>query len=118
MYIKEAAERVGLAAHTLRFYEHEGLLPFIKRDSNGNRMFYEKDLSWIDLIVCLRKTDISLSELREFVELTNEEECTELKSKLILGKYKQKMIEKQRDLDKAVVKIKERMQSFDELETK
>ncbi|MGP7815626.1 MerR family transcriptional regulator [Niallia sp. 01092] len=117
-YIKEAAEKVGLPAHTLRYYEQEGLLPFIKRDNNGNRMFDEKDLSWIELIICLRKTDISLSELREIVELTKEGGCTELKRKQILGKYKQKMMEKQKDLDKAVVKIKERMQYFDELEKK
>lgn len=71
--IKEVSEKVGLPAHTLRYYEQEGLLPFIKRDANGNRIFNENDLTWLELVICLRKTDIALSELREIVELTKKE---------------------------------------------
>lgn len=40
-HIKEAAAKVGLPTHTLRYYEQQGLLPFIKRDENGNRIFSE-----------------------------------------------------------------------------
>ena len=29
-HIKEAAAKVGLPTHTLRYYEQQGLLPFIK----------------------------------------------------------------------------------------
>jgi MerR family transcriptional regulator, aldehyde-responsive regulator len=118
IYIKEAAEKVGLPASTLRYYEQEGLLPLIKRDENGNRIFDETDLSWIELIVCFRKTDLALSELRAIVELTKEGESTARKRKQIFEKHKEKMMEKQRDLDIAFKKIETKIEYYDELEKK
>lgn len=35
--IKEASEKVNLTPYTLRYYEKEGLLPLVGRDSHGNR---------------------------------------------------------------------------------
>ncbi|MFN2747368.1 MerR family transcriptional regulator [Bacillus sp. z60-18] len=114
--IKEVAEKVGLPTHTLRYYEKEGLLPFIKRDANGNRIFEEKDLSWLELVICLRKTDIALSELRDIVNLTREGDWTVPKRKQILEQHKEKMLEKQRDLDRAFIKIDEKIIYYDSLE--
>ncbi|MCY8225106.1 MerR family transcriptional regulator [Bacillus haynesii] len=116
--IKEVAEKVGLPTHTLRYYEKEGLLPFIKRDANGNRIFEEKDLSWLELVICLRKTDIALSELREIVNLTKEGDWTVLKRKQILEKHKEKMLEKQRVLERTFLKIDEKIMYYDGLEKK
>jgi DNA-binding transcriptional MerR regulator len=118
MHIKEAAEKIGLPTHTLRYYEQEGLLPFIKRDENGNRIFNEADLLWLELIVCLRKTDIPLSELRAIVELTKEGESTASQRKQIFEKHKEKMMEKQRNLDNAFTKIESKIEYYDELEKK
>jgi DNA-binding transcriptional MerR regulator len=116
LYIKEAAEKFGLPTHTLRYYEQEGLLPFLKRDENGNRVFEESDLSWLELIICLRKTDIALSKLREIVELTTEGDWTIPQRKRILEDHKEKMFEKQRQLDRAFAKIDHKLHYYDELE--
>ncbi|MGO4546327.1 MerR family transcriptional regulator [Paenibacillus sp. 2TAB23] len=116
IHIKEAAEKIGLPAHTLRYYEQEGLLPFIKRDEHGNRIFNESDLLWLELIICLRKTDIPLSELRAIVELTKEGDSTALQRKQILEKHKEKMMEKKRDLDDAFSKIELKIGYYDEIE--
>ncbi|MCY7779722.1 MerR family transcriptional regulator [Bacillus haynesii] len=116
--IKEVAEKVGLPTHTLRYYEKEGLLPFIKRDANGNRIFEEKDLSWLELVICLRKTDIALSELREIVNLTKEGDWTVPKRKQILEKHKEKMLDKQRVLERTFLKIDEKIMYYDGLEKK
>jgi len=118
IHIKEAAEQVGLPAHTLRYYEQEGLLPFINRDENKNRIFNESDLLWLELIICLRKTDIPLSELRTVVELTKEGDCTASQRKQIFEKHKEKMMKKQRDLDNAFIKIESKIEYYDELEKK
>jgi len=118
IYIKEAADKIGLPAHTLRYYEQEGLLPFIKRDENGNRIFNEADLLWLELIVCLRKTDIPLSELRAIVELTKVGDSTASQRKQIFEKHKEKMMEKQRDLDNAFIKIDLKIEYYDVLEKK
>ncbi|MGF0068765.1 MerR family DNA-binding transcriptional regulator [Candidatus Spyradosoma sp. SGI.093] len=33
--ISQAAEKFGITAHTLRFYDKEGLLPFVDRGAGG-----------------------------------------------------------------------------------
>lgn len=118
MHIKEAADKIGLPTHTLRYYEQEGLLPFITRDENGNRIFNEADLVWLEFIICLRKTDIPLSELRAIVELTKEGDSTASQRKQIFEKHKEKMMEKQRDLDNAFNKIETKIEYYHDLEKK
>ncbi|MBU8589260.1 MerR family transcriptional regulator [Priestia megaterium] len=116
--IKEAAAKVGLPTHTIRYYEQEGLLPLVKRDGNGDRIFDEKDLEWLELILCSRKTDIALSELRKVVELTQEGEYTFSLRKRIYEKHKEKIMEKQRELDKAFREIENKIKYYDNLEKK
>ena len=117
-HIKEAAAKIGLPTHTLRQYEQEGLLPFVKKDENRNRIFDEVDVTWLEFIVCLRKTDIALSELRKVIELTQEGKCTIALRKQIFEKHKEKMMEKQRELNTAFKEIKTKIEYYDKLEKK
>ncbi|MED4208408.1 MerR family transcriptional regulator [Priestia megaterium] len=117
-HIKEAAAKVGLPTHTLRYYEQQGLLPFIKRDENGNRIFSESDIEWLEFIICLRKTDIALLELRKIVELTQEGDGTIGLRKQIFEKHREKMMEKQRELDAAFRKVETKIDYYDKLEQK
>lgn len=86
--IKEAAERVGLTVHTVRYYEQEGLLPFLKRDRHGKRIFEEPDLQWLGLVTCLRDTGMSIAEMRRIVELSVEGDHTIPARKEILLQHK------------------------------
>ncbi|BFJ01027.1 MAG: MerR family transcriptional regulator [Priestia megaterium] len=117
-HIKEAAAKVGLPTHTLRYYEQQGLLPFIKRDENGNRIFSESDIEWLEFIICLRKTDIALLELRKIVELTQKGDDTIGLRKEIFEKHREKMMEKQRELDVAFRKVETKIDYYDKLEQK
>ena len=48
--IGEMAKRLNVAPSTLRYYDKEGMLPFIERSSGGIIMFQEKDMSWLQII--------------------------------------------------------------------
>ena len=67
--VGEMAKRLGVPASTLRYYDKEGLLPFVGRSSGGIRMFEEKDYEWLRIIECLKKTGMSLKDIREYIEL-------------------------------------------------
>lgn len=69
--IQQIAEKTGLSAHTLRYYEREGLLPNVKRSEGGIRRFTEDDLEWLGLICCLKSTGMSIKQIREFVALSH-----------------------------------------------
>ena len=44
MKIKEVSKITGMSIDTLRYYEKEGLLDYVKRDENGRRNYGEEDL--------------------------------------------------------------------------
>ena len=67
--VGEMARRLGVPASTIRYYDKEGLLPFVGRSSGGIRVFTEKDFEWLRIIECLKKTGMSLKDIREYIEL-------------------------------------------------
>ena len=48
--VGEMAQKLGVPASTLRYYDKEGLLPFVERSSGGIRMFRENDFEWLQII--------------------------------------------------------------------
>ncbi|HEY5786949.1 MAG TPA: MerR family transcriptional regulator [Microlunatus sp.] len=71
--IAEAAEATGLTAHTLRYYERDGLLLFPPaRTGAGVRRYGELDLSWITMITRLRATGMPIRTIRAYAELCRE----------------------------------------------
>ena len=53
--IGQVSEMFDLPISTLRYYDKEGLLPFVERSPGGMRMFQEKDYEWLQIIGCLKK---------------------------------------------------------------
>ena len=66
--VGEIAKKLNVAASTLRYYDKEGLLPFIERSSGGIRMFKENDFSWLQLIGWLKKTGMSIKHIKHFMD--------------------------------------------------
>ena len=53
--VGEMANIMGVPASTLRYYDKEGLLPFVERTSGGIRMFKEQDYEWMKIIECMKR---------------------------------------------------------------
>lgn len=66
--IKEAAKILNLPATTLRYYDKEGLLPFVKRRESGYRIFSEEDIAMLRIIECLKKTGMPIKEIKQFTD--------------------------------------------------
>lgn len=65
--VGEMAKKLGVAPSTLRYYDQEGLLPFVERSSGGMRMFKDSDYEWLQMIECLKRTGMPLKDIRTFV---------------------------------------------------
>lgn len=48
--VGEMAKILGVPASTLRYYDKEGMLPFVERTSGDIRMFKEQDYEWLKLL--------------------------------------------------------------------
>ena len=67
--VGEMAKRLGVAPSTLRYYDQEGLLPFVERSEGGIRVFKESDHEWLQVIGCLKKTGMQLRDIKTFIEM-------------------------------------------------
>lgn len=66
--ISEAAEKVNLTPHTIRYYDKEGLLPFVERTESGIRYFTDNDLEGLEIINCLKATGMPIKEIKTFMD--------------------------------------------------
>lgn len=67
--IQEAAERCGVSAHTLRYYERIGLLARVERTLGGHRAYTQRDVSRVRFLTMLRRTGMSIAQMQAFVRL-------------------------------------------------
>jgi len=87
--IAEAAERTGLTADTLRYYERDGLLLHpVMRSSSGHRRYSTSDLDWIVLITRLRATGMPIRDIRSYAELVRHGEGNEAERLALLRAHR------------------------------
>ncbi|MGC6769455.1 MerR family transcriptional regulator [Enterococcus sp. LJL128] len=65
--IGEISKIYGISTDTLRYYDKEGLLPFVKKSPSGRRIFTQDDLGYIEVIECLKKSAIPVKEIAKFM---------------------------------------------------
>jgi len=75
--IKEAAYQSGLSEDTIRYYEKIQLLPQPHRKSNGHRVYDNTDIEKMILVICLKKTGLSLEEMRPYIHLSLDSDLTD-----------------------------------------
>ncbi|WP_066068808.1 MerR family transcriptional regulator [Neobacillus soli] len=66
--IGEVAAKTGLSTHTLRYYEKQEIIPFPKRVNGKDRVYSEKDITFINFICSLKSTGMSLENIKEIVK--------------------------------------------------
>ena len=68
--IKEVSEKFNISPYTLRYYEKEGLLPSVQRGNNGNRLYNDTDLEWLQVVCCMRATGMSIAYIKDYIDLS------------------------------------------------
>lgn len=67
--IGEMAKKLGIPSSTLRYYDKEGLLPFLEHPKGRIRVFTDKDYEWLHIIECLKKTGMQLKDIKAFIHM-------------------------------------------------
>lgn len=65
--ISYVAEKLNLTVDAIRYYDHAGLLPFVKRDSGGRRRFTDDNIQLMQMILDLKKAGVPIKEIAYFV---------------------------------------------------
>jgi DNA-binding transcriptional MerR regulator len=74
--IAEMAERTGITAHTLRYYERIGLLGEVARDASGYRAYSAADFTRVVFLTRLRLTGMPIRGLQRYVALAGAGDAT------------------------------------------
>lgn len=110
--MKQVSQMTGLTAHTLRYYEKEGLLPDVHRTHSGIRRFSNEDLEGLGLICCLKSTGMSIKQIREFVELSLQGDCTLKRRCDMLIAHKREVEEQMLRMQKHIEKVSHKIAFF------
>ncbi|MGG4128552.1 MerR family transcriptional regulator [Paenibacillus illinoisensis] len=74
--ISEVAKELNLTVYTLRYYDKEGLMPFVERTPSGVRKFKESDIDFLKIIQCLKLTGMPIKDIKDFIEWCSEGDST------------------------------------------
>ena len=93
--IGDIARKIGLTPSTLRYYDKEGLLPFVDRTETGIRRFKDSDMEWFSIIECLKNTGMSIKEIKTFIDWCMEGDAS-------LDKRYQMFLERKKETEKQI----------------
>jgi len=114
--IKQFAKKTGVSEYTLRFYEKEGVLPFVERNKNGNRIYDEQNFEWIYFIISLRETGMPLSEIKRYAKLFKQGDSTISERKQMMLEHKTKAEEQLTQILKHLERINYKLALYDVME--
>ena len=111
----QVCKETGLTYQTLKFYCNEGMVPNVKRDKNNRRVFDERDVKWIKDLVCLKKCDMSIQEMKEYLALCLQGPSTILQRKEMLSRKKEALLSSIEELKGCVDYIDWKQDFYDDV---
>ena len=111
--IKYVCETLNMTVHTVRHYCDMGLVPSLKYDANGNRMFDAEAVNWLKAAAFLRAAGLSIPQIRQYFDLCRQGASTVEERKDILCQLRQQA---QADLQAAQERIECLSRKIDECE--
>lgn len=112
--IGQIANKMGLSAHTLRYYDKEGLLPAVHKNSAGLRIFTETDIEWLIVVECLKGCGMPLKEIKHYIDMCLEGDRTIAARLEIFKKQKENLEHQQKQLKKYMEKIDYKIALYNE----
>ena len=100
--MKEACEKTGLHYETLKFYCNQGLVPNVKRDEKNRRIFNDRDIAWVTSLTCLKNCNMSIGEMREYLQLCLEGPASIPTRQIILEKKRQDLLQEAKRIQDSI----------------
>ena len=94
--IKEVAEKMGVTVPTLRYYDKEGLMPFIEKKENGTRVFKDEDFKGLEIIACMKNSGMPIKDIKRYMDMCMEGDST-LQDRLDVFLERQEIVKQQID---------------------
>lgn len=100
--VSEAAKILNVAPSTIRYYDKEGLLPFVERTDGGIRVFKEKDFDCLFIIDCLKKSGLSIKDIKSYINMVFKGDETIDERLALFQKQREKVIKQIDELNQTL----------------
>lgn len=115
--IGQVAKMNHLSISQLRYYDNQGLFPFLKRTEKGDRVFDDDSLKFLDLILCLKNTEMPIKEIKQFVDWSMDGKST-IPERLEMMKQQEMNVKQQiRDNEENLWKIQQKISRLEREKT-
>ncbi|MHA8110806.1 MerR family transcriptional regulator [Lactobacillaceae bacterium Melli_B4] len=74
--VKQVAEKLNLTEYAIRYYTDQGLVPTVQRNQHNERIFDDESIEWLYGCKMLRRTGISIKQIKRYVELCKQGKTT------------------------------------------
>jgi DNA-binding transcriptional MerR regulator len=101
--VRELGEATQCSAHTIRYYDNEGLIPLVGRNDAGHRRFQPEHASWIRLLKRLRASGMSIDRMRAYARLAASGDETVDDRKAILKDHRDDIRNRIEELQRCLV---------------
>lgn len=95
--VAEVAELVGLSAHTLRYYENEGLV-CPARGSSGYREYGDADVRRLIFLTRMRASGMTMRDLKRYIRLVDQGDATIAERRQIMLDQRKRIKQQLREL--------------------
>lgn len=113
-HIGELATRTGRTVHAIRWYETQGLVPGVARDDGGRRLYGELHVGWLDLMERLRRTGMSIAEMREYTALAVQGKVSLRERRNLLAAHRTRVTETIAEWKRALSLVDRKIDFYDE----
>jgi DNA-binding transcriptional MerR regulator len=112
MHIGALARRTGRSIHTIRWYESQRLIPGVRRDPQGRRVYVEQHVGWLDLLDRLRSTGMSIREVREYAVMVRRGEQSLKDRQKLLQAHRERVEARIRDMTESLSLIDRKIEFY------
>lgn len=110
--IQTMAQRCGMTAHTLRYYERVGLIQPVGRAQNGHRRYSDEDEAWLNFLHCMRATNMPIREMQRYAGLREHGEETSNERRRILEEHRAAIAAQIEALEKAHALLTHKIENY------
>jgi DNA-binding transcriptional MerR regulator len=112
--ISQVAALTRLSPYTLRYYDREGLLPFVGRSEGGIRRFTGHDLEMLGLICCLKSTGMPVKQIRQYIDWYAQGDATLAQRRDMLVAHRRRITARMAELQSNLDKLDGKLRAYDD----
>ncbi len=111
--IGQVAKMQHLTISQIRYYDKQGLFPFLQRNEKGDRVFDEEALKYLEMILCLKNTSMPIQKIKQFIDWSMEGESTVLQRLALMKQQETNVLQLMQDTEKNLKKIQQKIAKYE-----